>query len=167
MGCVYGGCAEFINLNSYLFLPESNPSPGAAPVAKHQFDVIYMDDDPMMTELFNQFVSWKYQQWRSYSFTDPLTLYKQINQDEVSAKVWIIDLMMPEKNGTEIAAAIREKYGMDAVIIGYTALETHVLQVDPQYSGGLRNFSEIVKKNEGISRLLGLADSLIRSQPVV
>lgn len=136
-------------------------------MAKHHFDVIYVDDDPMMTELFNQFVSWKYQQWRAYSFTDPLMLSNQIDQEEISARVWIIDLMMPEKNGTELAAAIREKYGEQEMIIGYTALETHVLQFDPQYSSGLQNFSQIVKKNEGISRLLGLADNLLRQQAVL
>lgn len=131
-------------------------------MAKYHFDVIYMDDDPMMTELFNQYISWKYQQWRAYSFTDPLMLYKQIRRGEIQAKVWIIDIMMPEKSGPDLAAAIREQFGPQEVILGYTALEPHVLQADPQYNTGLHYFTQIVKKNEGISRLLSLADSLIR-----
>lgn len=131
----------------------------------HHFDVIYIDDDPMMTELFNQFTRWKYGDWRSYAITDPLMLYNQIRAGDITARVWIVDIMMPGKNGTEVAAAIRERYGAGANIVGYTALEPQTLKTDPEYSGGLDNFSCIILKNEGIAHLLGLADGLVRNTP--
>lgn len=133
-------------------------------MAKNTFDVIYIDDDPMMAELFNQFISWKYQHWRAYAFTDPVLLYKQITAGEVNARVWIIDLMMPGKNGVELATAVRAQYGPQAMIVGYTALETQVLQADPEYCGGLDLFTHLIRKNEGIARVLALADSEVRKQ---
>lgn len=126
------------------------------------YDVVYMDDDPMMTELFDQFATWKYRHWQAYSCTDPLALYHQVTTGEINAQVWIIDIMMPKKNGAEIAAAIRERYGPAAMIIGYTALEPAALREDPQYSHGLHMFSKIVRKNEGIASLLKQADALVK-----
>lgn len=133
-------------------------------MAKNTFDVIYIDDDPMMADLFNQFISWKYPQWRAYAFTDPVMLYRQIISGEVASRVWIIDLMMPEKNGVELARAVLEQYGAEQVLIGYTALETQVLEGDPAYSGGLDLFTHLIRKNEGIGRLLALADNEVRRQ---
>lgn len=125
-------------------------------------DVVYMDDDPMMVDLVQQFISWKYQQWKVCSFTDPQVLSNQIEAGEIAARVWIIDLMMPVKNGPEIAREIREKFGPRSAILGYTALEPVTLQSDPQYRDGLMYFTQLVRKNEGIARLLGLADDLLR-----
>jgi CheY-like chemotaxis protein len=133
-------------------------------VAKNIFDVVYIDDDPLMAELFNQFISWKYQHWHAYAFTDPVVVLQQVQAGEVNARVWIIDLMMPNTNGVELAAAVRAQYGPDAVIVGYTALETQVLETDPEYSQGLDWFNHLMRKNEGIARLLTLADSEVRKQ---
>lgn len=118
----------------------------------------------MMAELFNQFISWKYQHWHAYAFTDPAVLYRQIADSEVDARVWIIDLMMPETNGVQLAASIRERCGPQSVIVGYTALETKILQMDPEYSGGLDLFTYLIRKNEGIARVLTLADAEVRKQ---
>jgi CheY-like chemotaxis protein len=126
------------------------------------YDVVYMDDDPMMTELFDQFATWKYRQWRAFSFNDPVVLYNQVMAGTIDAQVWIIDIMMPKKNGTEIAAAIRERFGAGAMILGYTALEPAALQEDPLYNQGLHLFSKIVRKNEGIASLLKQADALVK-----
>lgn len=133
-------------------------------MAKYTFDVIYIDDDPMMTELFNQFISWKYRQWHAYAYTDPVTLWNQIANGDVTAKVWIIDIMMPDKNGAEIACAIREKFGEQVPVVGYTALEPTTLQNDSQYSTGLHYFSQIVRKNEGIAKVLEVVDGLLKNQ---
>ena len=131
-------------------------------MAKNVFDVVYIDDDPMMADLFNQFISWKYQHWHAYAFTDPVLVHKQVTAGELDTRVWIIDLMMPQTNGVDLAAAVRAQYGQDAVIVGYTALETHVLEMDPEYSQGLDLFSHLIRKNEGIARVLALADAEVR-----
>jgi CheY-like chemotaxis protein len=126
-----------------------------------RYDVIYMDDDPMMVELFTQFIGWKYRHWNAFSITNPLLLWKQVRARELAARVWIIDVMMPEKNGCDIAEAIRAQYGSAEQIIGYTALETGTLRSDPQYSRRLELFNHIVRKNEGIARVLLLAEELL------
>lgn len=128
------------------------------------YDVIYMDDDPMMTELFNQFVGWRYQQWRVNTYTDPLVLHKQIRSGEVNARVWVIDIMMPKINGAELASEIRALYGVDVPVLGYTALERSALDADEQYRQGLHHFTQIVRKNEGIARLLDIVDNFLQGQ---
>lgn len=133
-------------------------------MAKNTFDVIYMDDDQMMADLFSQFIGWKYPRWRAHAFTNPVLLHRELRAGDIEAKVWIIDIMMPEINGCQIAAAIREHYGQDQVILGYTALEPETLHEDPQYSTGLHLFTRIVRKNEGMARLLSLADTLLESR---
>ena len=133
-------------------------------MANYAFDVIYIDDDPMMTELFNQFINWKYRAWRAYACTDPVLLWKQIRAGELTAKVWIIDIMMPDKDGGEIACAVRERFGADVPVLGYTALELTTLQNDPAYSHSLEHFTQIVRKNEGIARVLALADGMMKNQ---
>jgi hypothetical protein len=40
--------------------------------------VIYIDDEPTMTDIFNQYVSWKYKHWRAVSFTNSVELYEKI-----------------------------------------------------------------------------------------
>jgi len=123
-----------------------------------------MDDDPMMADLFNQFVSWKYSAWCTHAFTDPVLFYRQIRAGEIGAKVWIVDIMMPQVNGCQIAAAIREQMGQEQVILGYTALEPSTLYGEPEYSGGMHFFTQVVRKNEGIARVLSLAESLMKSR---
>jgi DNA-binding response OmpR family regulator len=121
-----------------------------------------MDDDPMMADLLNQFISWKFSGWKAYTFTDPMLLYRKIKAGEVGARDWVVDIMMPEVNGCQIAAAIRQQFDDDQVILGYTALEPGTIQDDPEYRDGLQFFTQVVRKNEGIARLLGLAESLMK-----
>ncbi len=118
------------------------------------YDVVYVDDEPTMTTIFNQVVNLKYQNWRSISFNDSQILFERIEAGNISASVWIIDLMMPEKNGVQLARAIRGGGDSEAVLIGYTALDPQALGRSPEYSDALDLFSRIIGKQEGFIKVL-------------
>jgi len=84
--------------------------------------------------------------------------YQAIIKEQVSASVWLIDMMMPGKNGAEIAAAIRKKNGSSPLIIAYTALDRQDLQKNEEYRVGLDHFNRIINKREDLPDLLSLVD---------
>lgn len=128
-----------------------------------QYDVIFIDDETTMTTIFNQVVNLKHQHWRACSFNDSLALYELIEAKRISASIWIIDLMMPGKNGIEIAQAIRGSGDFTSVLIGYTALDPQSLSRNPDYRNALDVFSRIIGKQEGFIKLLaGLDMSILR-----
>ena len=131
-------------------------------MAMNNFDVVYIDDEVCMTDIFSQFVKFKYQHWRACAFNDSMDLYNKIVSNEISAKVWIVDVMMPGRNGTQIAAALSEVVDPSTVVIGYTALDHHTLESKPEYKTGLRCFSRIINKQENFSNLLDLVDVWVK-----
>jgi DNA-binding NtrC family response regulator len=131
-------------------------------MAMQNFDVIYIDDEPTMTDIFNQYVNFKFKHWRARAYTNSQELYEKIIGNEVSATVWIVDIMMPQKNGTEIAAAVSREYGPGAVILGYTALDQHTLGSRTEYKDGLRFFSKIINKQDNFSNLLDFVDVWVK-----
>ncbi len=131
-------------------------------MAMNNFDVIYIDDEPTMTDIFTQFVNYKFKSWRACSFNHSQELYEKITANEVSAVVWIIDIMMPQKNGTEIAAAVAQVCEPGTVILGYTALDPHSLDSRPEYKEGLKHFSRIINKQENFGNLLDLVDMWVK-----
>lgn len=128
----------------------------------NNYDVIYIDDEPTMTDIFNQFVNFKFKHWRAVSYTNSQDLYDKIKANEISAVVWIVDIMMPQKNGTEIAAAVNAECEPGTIILGYTALDTHTLETKPEYRDGLKHFTRIMNKQENFVNLLDLVDVWVK-----
>ena len=131
-------------------------------MAMTNFDVVYIDDEHSMTEIFTQFVAYKYQHWRACSFTNSQEAFDKICSNEISSVVWIVDIMMPQKNGTEIAVAIQHECQPGTVVLGYTALDHHSLERKPEYQEGLKSFSKIINKQEEFSSLLELVDVWVK-----
>ena len=131
-------------------------------MALENFDVIYIDDEPTMTDIFNQFVTYKFKHWRACAYTNSQELYEKILSNEVSAIVWIVDIMMPQKNGTEIAEVVSRECQPGTVILGYTALDQHTLGARPEYKDGLRYFSKIINKQDNFSNLLDFVDVWVK-----
>ncbi len=131
-------------------------------MAMNNYDVIYIDDETSMTDIFNQYVKWKYSHWRSLSFNDSLELHNKIVTHDISAHIWIVDIMMPRKNGTEIARAIQDESDPGTVVLGYTALDHHTLENRPEYRDGLSCFTRIMNKQEDFGSLLELVDVMLK-----
>jgi len=123
-----------------------------------QYDVIVVDDEPSVTDIFQQYILWKYKDWRFLTFNNSTSLYESIQRGELTAKVWIVDVMMPKKNGTEIAEAIRDKQGNQPVVLAYTALERRVLETDENYKPRVHHFSHFINKREDFASILSLVD---------
>jgi DNA-binding response OmpR family regulator len=121
-------------------------------------DVIFIDDEPSLAEIFQHYVFWKYKEWRFATFTNSVMVYNDIVSSQITARVWIIDLMMPGKNGVQIAAAIRSIYGDQPVLLAYTALDRQALNNHEQYRDGLHHFNNIINKKEDLSDVLSLVD---------
>ena len=131
-------------------------------MAMSNFDVIYIDDESSMTDIFGHYAAIKYKHWRTCSFTNSQEAFDKIRSNEISSVVWIVDMMMPQKNGTEVAAAIQGECQPGTVVLGYTALDPHTLEHKPEYKEGLRNFSRIINKQEDFSSLLELVDVWVK-----
>jgi DNA-binding NtrC family response regulator len=131
-------------------------------MAMQNFDVIYIDDEPTMTDIFNQFVNYKFKHWRARAFTNSQELYEMIVANEVSAVVWIVDIMMPQKNGTEIAEIVSQECQPGTVILGYTALDQHSLGARSEYKNGLKFFSKIINKQDNFINLLDFVDVWVK-----
>ncbi|MEW5871636.1 MAG: response regulator [Chloroflexota bacterium] len=126
------------------------------------FDVVFIDDEPSITEIFQHYVLWKYKNWRFVTFNNPVLAYNEIIGNQLSATVWIIDMMMPGKNGAEIASAIRSKSGESPVLLAYTALDRQALQTQEQYRSGLKHFNRVINKKEDLSDVLSLVDVWVK-----
>ena len=122
------------------------------------YDVIFIDDEPSLTDIFQHYVLWKYKDWRFMTFTNAVLAYNEIVNNKLSATVWIIDLMMPGKNGAQIAAAVRAMHGDAPVVLAYTALDRQTLYTQEQYRDGLIYFNNILNKREDLPDILSLVD---------
>jgi DNA-binding NarL/FixJ family response regulator len=131
-------------------------------MAMTNYDVIFIDDEPTMTDIFQQYVKWKYSHWRACSFNNPVDLYNKILADQVSAVVWIVDIMMPGRNGGEIAEAIQHESAPGTIIIGYTALDLPTLDSRAEFKGKLIHFTRIISKQENFGDLLELVDTWVK-----
>ena len=127
-----------------------------------EFDVVFIDDEPSITEIMQHYVLWKYRDWRFATFTNPVMVYNEIVNDKLTAKVWLIDMMMPGKNGAEIARAIRKKNGEQPMLIAYTALDRQELQSQEQYSTGMKYFDKVINKKEDLAEVLTLVDVWVK-----
>jgi len=127
-------------------------------VETNEFDVIVVDDEPSVTQIFQQYILWKYKSWRFTTFNNSSNLFDAITKFELSAKVWIVDIMMPKKNGVEIAEAVRKHLGDKPVILAYTALDRRVLETEAIYKWGLKYFNHFINKKEDFSSILSLVD---------
>lgn len=133
-------------------------------MAMENLDVIYIDDEPSLTDIFNQFMTYKFKHWRARAFTNSQDLYNKIIANEVSAVVWIVDIMMPQKNGTEIVEAISRECQPGTIILGYTALDQFSLSAKPEYKDGLRYFTKIISKQDNFINLLDYVDILVKRE---
>jgi DNA-binding NtrC family response regulator len=131
-----------------------------------QYDVIVVDDEQSVTEIFQQYVAWKYKDWRFLAFNNSMSLYEAITQGELTAKVWVVDIMMPKKNGTEIAEVIRKKLGEKPVVLAYTALDRRVLETDESYKPRIHHFNRFINKREDFSAILSLVDVWVSSTQI-
>jgi CheY-like chemotaxis protein len=136
------------------------------------FDVVFIDDEVTLTEIFQYYVLTKYKNWRFTTFSNSTLAYDQIVNHHLSAAVWIVDMMMPGVNGAQIAQAIREnQYGSEPVVLAYTALDRNELMGNTEYKDGIQYFTGIINKREDLPELLSLVDTWvcqlqIQPQPV-
>jgi CheY-like chemotaxis protein len=122
------------------------------------FDVIFVDDEISLTEIFQHYVLSRYKNWRFTTFNNASMVYKEIVTGHLSSTVWIIDLMMPGKNGVQVAEAVRAFHGQGPVIIAYTALDRGDINRQEEYRYGMHHFNQLVNKMEDPVGLLSLAD---------
>jgi DNA-binding response OmpR family regulator len=127
------------------------------------YDVIFIDDEVSLTDIFQQYVIWKYKDWNFMTFNNSMMAYNAIIENRVSAKVWIIDMMMPQKNGADIAEAIRDQCGTQTTLLAYTALDRRALESNDSYKGGIANFNHIINKKEDFSSMLSLVEVWVRN----
>ena len=126
------------------------------------FDVVFIDDEVTLTEIFQYYVLTKYKNWRFTTFSNSTLAYDQIVNHKLSASVWIIDLMMPGKNGTQIAEAIRKiQPGNEPIVLAYTALDHSELKRNAEYKDGIKYFSKVINKREDLPDLLLLVDAWV------
>lgn len=123
-----------------------------------EYDLIIIDDEVSVTDIFQQYVLWKYAHWRFMTFSNPQIVYDAIVKGQMRAKVWVIDIMMPNKNGTEIADAIRQYHGKEAILLAYTALERRTLDTQEAYRDGMKHFNHIVNKRDDFLSVLSLVE---------
>ena len=122
------------------------------------YNVIIIDDETSVTEIFQQYILWKYKDWRFMTFNNSQIAHDAIVNGRITAEVWIIDMMMPNKNGAEIAEAVREHQGINPVLLAYTALERRTLNTQEAYRGGMKHFNHVINKREDFTSILSLIE---------
>jgi len=122
------------------------------------YDVVIIDDEVSVTNIFQQFILYKYNNWRFMTFNNPQLAHEAISNGQISAKVWVIDMMMPNKNGADIAEAVRKKQGSEAVLLAYTALEKRTLETQEAYRHGMHHFNHVINKREDFTAILSLIE---------
>ncbi len=124
-----------------------------------EYDLIIIDDEVSVTDIFQSYVLWKYAHWRFMTFSNPQIVYDAIVKGQMKSKVWVIDIMMPNKNGTEIAEAIRQHHhGDEVTLLAYTALERRTLDTHEAYRNGMKHFNHIVNKRDDFLSVLSLVE---------
>ncbi len=127
-------------------------------MARREFDVVIIDDEVTVTDLFQQFILFKYKTWNFMVFNNPSMLHTAIASGEISSRVWVLDMMMPEKNGADLAVAIREQHGLDPILLAYTALDKRSLETQKAYQHGVKHFTHVINKREDIPSVLSLIE---------
>jgi DNA-binding NtrC family response regulator len=127
-----------------------------------KYDVVIIDDEVSVSDVFQQYILWKFPDWRFLTLNNPQIAWDTITRSQLSAKVWVVDMMMPHKNGADIATAIRKTYGDTPVILAYTALEKRTLETQEAYVHGMPHFNHVVNKREDIPSVLSLIEVWIR-----
>ena len=122
------------------------------------FDVVFIDDEISLTEIFQHYVMASHGDWRFTTFSNASLAYQEIVNQRLVAKVWILDLMMPGRNGAEIAEAVRQKGGADPVVLAYTALDSQMILEDDSYRDKMEHFNKVINKKEDITSVLSLVD---------
>ncbi len=125
---------------------------------KQTYDVVIIDDEPSVTDLFQHYILWKYKSWHFMTFNNPSILFTAVSSGQVAAKVWVLDMMMPQKNGADLAVAIREQQGHAPIIMAYTALEKRSLETNPAYQHGIHHLNQVINKREDIPAILSLIE---------
>jgi len=128
------------------------------------FDVIFIDDEVSLTEIFQHYVLADYKHWRFTTFSNAAMVYKEIVTGHLSSTVWIVDLMMPGKNGVQVAEAIRAFHGQQPTLIAYTALDRGDLQRHEEYRNGIHHFNRVINKMEDPVSLLSLVDVWVQRE---
>ena len=129
-----------------------------------EYDVIFIDDEATLTDIFQQYVIWKYKDWNFLTFNNSALAHSAIISNRISSVVWIIDMMMPHKNGSDIARAIRTQSGDKPILLAYTALDRRVLESNDSYRDGLPYFNHIINKAEDFSSILSLVEVWVNNQ---
>jgi len=122
------------------------------------YDVVIIDDEKTVTDLFQQFILWKYEDWNFLTFNNPEILYGAINNGQIVSHVWVIDMMMPGKNGADIAVAVRNQQGTTPVLLAYTALDKRSLESQDAYRHGMKHFNHVLNKREDFTSILSLIE---------
>ena len=123
-----------------------------------EYDVIIIDDEVSVTDIFQQYILFKYKDWRFMTFNNSQIAYDTIANGQLQAKVWVIDMMMPNKNGADIATAVRGTQGDAPVVLAYTALEKRTLETQEAYSHGMKHFNHVLNKREDFTSILSLIE---------
>ena len=123
-----------------------------------EYDVIIIDDEVSVTDIFQQYILFKYKDWRFMTFNNSQIAYDTIANGQLQAKVWVIDMMMPNKNGADIATAVRGAQGDAPVVLAYTALEKRTLETQEAYSHGMKHFNHVLNKREDFTSILSLIE---------
>jgi DNA-binding NtrC family response regulator len=127
-------------------------------MASPNYDVVIIDDEVSVTDIFQQYLIYKYKDWRFMTFNNSQIAHTAIANGQLSAKVWIIDMMMPNKNGADIAEAVRDAQGGDPVLLAYTALEKRTLETQEAYKHGMHHFNHVINKREDFTSILSLIE---------
>ncbi|MFC1997726.1 response regulator [Chloroflexota bacterium] len=122
------------------------------------YDLIIIDDEVSVTDIFQQFILHKYNNWRFITFNNSQLAHEAITNGQITAKVWVIDMMMPNKNGADIAEAVRDKQGDEPVLLAYTALEKRTLEIQEAYRHGMQHFNHVINKREDFTSILSLIE---------
>ena len=122
------------------------------------YDVVIIDDEVSVTDIFQQYIIYKYKDWRFMTFNNSQLAYNAITNGQLSAKVWVIDMMMPNKNGADIAEAVRESQNEQPVLLAYTALEKRTLETQEAYRHGMHHFNHVINKREDFTSILSLIE---------
>ena len=122
------------------------------------YDVVIIDDEVSVTDIFQQYIIYKYKDWRFRTFNNAQMAHDAIRDGQIAAKVWVIDMMMPNKNGADIAIAVRDQQGSDPVVLAYTALEKRTLETQAAYSHGMHHFNHVINKREDFTSILSLIE---------
>jgi DNA-binding NtrC family response regulator len=127
-------------------------------MASPNYDVVIIDDEVSVTDIFQQYIIYKYKKWRFMTFNNSQLAHEAITNGQLSAKVWVIDMMMPNKNGADIAEVVRNTQGDEPVVLAYTALEKRTLETQEAYKHGMHYFNHVINKREDFTSILSLIE---------